>query len=559
MTESQQLLAAYAATGSETAFRELATRYVDLVYSAVVRLVNGDTHLAEDVVQTVFADLARLAGSLPREVMLGGWLHRHTCFVTGKTLRAERRRLARERQAVEMNALEDHSAANLALVAPILDDAINQLGAEDRTAILLRYFEQHDFATVGAAVGSNEDAARKRVGRALQKLELLLKRRGVTLSASALAATLATQAVTAAPAGMALSISSVALAGAASSGGVTLTIIKIMSMTKLKIVIVGAIVVAGVGIPLVMHQQSQNKLRAANEALRQKSEEVNQLAAEKERLASLAARATPAQPSANDPSREVLKLRGEVGRLRQENASVAASKTNGPSVLSGLTANPEMMKLIRDQNKVALKQAYQDFAKRANLSSEQSDKLSELLADNVVGSIEHITALLRDAKSPAEVDGLFAGREAALLKEVQALLGSEGLAQYQDYTRNLASHATAEQFKAKLTGDAAGKEEKAKQLYQLMQEETQSALATAGLGPDFQTAPMLNLRNIASETIAESSLKLLDGIYERVTERASAFLSPEEINKFSEFRKTAINGNRMALTVNRKMMAPGSN
>src|SRR2546425_11338377 len=126
MTESQQLLAEYAATGSEAAFRELVARYVDLVYSAAVRLVNEDTHLAEDVTQTVFADLAKLARTLSRDVMLGGWLHRHACFVAGKTLRSERRRLARERQAVEMNAMEDHSAANLAQVAPILDEAINQ-------------------------------------------------------------------------------------------------------------------------------------------------------------------------------------------------------------------------------------------------------------------------------------------------------------------------------------------------------------------------------------------------------------------------------------------------
>ena len=84
--------------GEEAAFRELVSRYVDLVYSAAIRLVNGDAHLAEDVTQTVFADLARMARSLSRGVMLGGWLHRHTCFVAGKTMRSERRRLARERQ-----------------------------------------------------------------------------------------------------------------------------------------------------------------------------------------------------------------------------------------------------------------------------------------------------------------------------------------------------------------------------------------------------------------------------------------------------------------------------
>ncbi|MEO6035140.1 MAG: sigma factor, partial [Verrucomicrobiota bacterium] len=132
MTESQQLLVEYARTGSEPVFQNLVARYVDLVYSTAIRLVHGDAHLAEDVCQTVFADLARSARRLSPDVMPGGWLHRHTCFVAAKLMRKERRRQLRERQAFEMNSQPDHSAANLALVAPILDDAINQLGAEDR-------------------------------------------------------------------------------------------------------------------------------------------------------------------------------------------------------------------------------------------------------------------------------------------------------------------------------------------------------------------------------------------------------------------------------------------
>ena len=64
MTESQQVLAAYAATGSAAAFRDVVARYVDLVYSTAVRLVNGDTHLAEEVAQTVFVIMARKARSL---------------------------------------------------------------------------------------------------------------------------------------------------------------------------------------------------------------------------------------------------------------------------------------------------------------------------------------------------------------------------------------------------------------------------------------------------------------------------------------------------------------
>jgi RNA polymerase sigma factor (sigma-70 family) len=213
------LLGDYVKSGSEAAFRELVARYLDLVYSTAVRLAGGDTHLAEDVSQTVFVDLARLAKGFSSEVRLGGWLHRHTCFVAAKTLRGERRRQSRERQAVEMNAFPDHSEGRLSEVAPILDEAINQLGATDRAAVLLRFYERLDFRSVGEVLGTNEAAAQKRVARALEKLHVLLKDRGVTLSIIALGTALAGEAVTAAPTGLAAGIAGAAVASAAAGAG----------------------------------------------------------------------------------------------------------------------------------------------------------------------------------------------------------------------------------------------------------------------------------------------------------------------------------------------------
>ena len=281
MTDSRQLLADYARNGSEEAFRELVTRYLSLVYSTAIRLVGGDAHLAEDIAQTVFVDLARKARALPGDVMLGGWLHRATCFVAAKVMRGERRRQSRERQAVEMNAFQDHSGSELMQVAPMLDEAINRLGTEDRTAILLRFFEQRDFRSVGEALGSNEDAARMRVNRALEKLQTALKHRGVTLSTVALGTVLAAGAVTAAPAGLAATISSAALAGTAAGTGTTFALFKFMAMTNLKLGI-GALVVAGAATALVVQHQAQIKLRDENQSLRQ---QIGQLTTQRVRLA----------------------------------------------------------------------------------------------------------------------------------------------------------------------------------------------------------------------------------------------------------------------------------
>ena len=337
MTDSRTLLAQYVKDGSEPAFRELVTRYVDLVYSAALRLVGEEQHLAEDAAQTVFADLARLARSLSQEVMLGGWLHRHTCFVARTLLRGERRRRARERQAVEMNALQDHSEANLALVAPVLDEAINQLGAADRTAILLRFFEQRDLRAVGQALGSNEDAARMRVNRALDKLHSLLKRRGVTLSGAALGTALASQVVTAAPAGLAAGISGAVLAGTASGTATTITALKLILMAKLKIGIVSAVVVASVVTPLVLQHQARARLREQDDSLRQQQSQVAALQAETQRLSSLAGGASLSSNQPEDLQRlraEAAALQrqtGAVAMLREENRQLKASEAKLPT------------------------------------------------------------------------------------------------------------------------------------------------------------------------------------------------------------------------------------
>jgi RNA polymerase sigma factor (sigma-70 family) len=313
MTDSQTLLAEYAVNGSESAFRELVTRYINFVYSVALRLVGGDTHLAEDVTQTVFIALARKGRTLSRGVMLGGWLHQHTYHAATKAVRSKRRRQSREREAVEMNTQQDDSGANLRQVAPILDEAINQLGSEDRAAILLRFYEQHEFRSVGEALGSTEDAARMRVNRAVEKLHSLLTHRGVTLSVAALGTVLTAEAVSAAPVGLAVTISSVALASAAAGTGTTLTFLKAMTMTKLQAGIMCGIVVASAVTSLQIEHQAQAKMRQVDVSLQQQTSQLAQLQAQNGRFSNFLTQAN----SPNNPG-DLEKLRDEVAILRSQ-------------------------------------------------------------------------------------------------------------------------------------------------------------------------------------------------------------------------------------------------
>jgi RNA polymerase sigma factor (sigma-70 family) len=236
MTDTNQLLREYARSGSEEAFRELVSRYVDLVYSVAVRRLGGDEHLARDVVQTVFIDLARKAVRLRSESSLGGWLHRHTCFVSSNFRRTAQRCAAREQIAMEMNRANESTDAGWEQLAPVLDEAIDQLGEPDRKAIVMRYYERRDLRSVGLAIGTNEDAAQKRVTRALEKLREVLTARGASLSGTALAAVLAGRAVSAAPADLAAEVGSKALTAAGGTGLLT-TLMSMMTLWRIKLAV----------------------------------------------------------------------------------------------------------------------------------------------------------------------------------------------------------------------------------------------------------------------------------------------------------------------------------
>lgn len=241
---SQDLLRAYVTDGSEAAFRDLVSRYVNLVYSVALRRVAGQTGLAEDVTQQVFSDLAAKAASLPSSIQLGGWLHRHTCFVSANVLRSEQRRQARELVALQMNALH-HGSADWKELAPILDEAIDQLPEVDRAAVLLRFYEQLDLRRVGETLGVSDDAAQKRVSRALETLRDWLTARGMMLSVATLASLLAAAAVCAAPVSFAAAVNRRVLARKAASAGVAAFLVAWLGTLGGKAV-VGAVVLGAV-------------------------------------------------------------------------------------------------------------------------------------------------------------------------------------------------------------------------------------------------------------------------------------------------------------------------
>lgn len=258
MTDDSTLLRRYAASRDEAAFAEVVRRHLPFVYSAALRRLGRDTHRAQDVAQIVFCALARDAHHIARYPVLSGWLYTATRNAVINAVRGEKRRRTREEEAGHMQQIESESNASpdWSELRPVLDSAMDRLKARDREAILLRFFEGRSLGEVGAIVGVSEDAARKRIDRALAKLRDCLRPQGI-VSTSALAALLAHPPVVAAPAGLLASVTGAALS---TSGAAALGVATFITMTKLQAGIAAAVILAG-AIGLITQQRTIVTLR----------------------------------------------------------------------------------------------------------------------------------------------------------------------------------------------------------------------------------------------------------------------------------------------------------
>lgn len=294
MKSDAELLRSYVRDRSEEAFAELVRRHLASVYSGALRRVGGDTHLAEDVSQQVFSDLARKAPTLIGRPSFSGWLYVSTHWAAAEVVRKEQRRKARETEAHTMEKILSSAApepaADWSRLRPVLDELILELKDDDREALALRFFGQRSFAEIGAALRLTEDAARKRVERSVEKLRRRLIDRGVTSTAGAVAFALGEATVSAAPAGLAAQITGVAVAQATLAGAGTSLFISILNVLTSKAVTGGAVVLAILA-GLFWQHRTQAELRAEIASFGGQREMIRALREENERLARAAEQA----------------------------------------------------------------------------------------------------------------------------------------------------------------------------------------------------------------------------------------------------------------------------
>ncbi|MDB6029381.1 MAG: polymerase, sigma-24 subunit, subfamily [Verrucomicrobiales bacterium] len=339
-----ELLQAYAEKHSEAAFTELVRRHVDFVYSAARRMV-CDPHLAEDVTQGVFVAFANNAGHLADRSVLSGWLHCTTRNIAAQTVRTIERRRAREEEAAAMNELiSSDSEPAWNHIAPHLDAALGELNDRDRDALLLRYFERKSAREIAQTLGVSDDAAQKRVTRAVERLRESFAKQGFTIAASGLIAVISANAVQAAPVGLVITILK-ALAGTTVAAIATTTLTTAILMTTLQKALITATIVA-VGVGIYEAREISSLRHEVRNLQQQNADKLAQLTSERDRIIKEQATWRKENERLSQNTAELLQLRGKLGvmqRQREVTQTVAKQElpieeipavTNAPAVYS---------------------------------------------------------------------------------------------------------------------------------------------------------------------------------------------------------------------------------
>ncbi len=535
----QQLLREYAGKKSEAAFSELVRRHVDLVYSAALRLVS-DTHAAKDVSQEVFVALARNAHQLAGHPVLVGWMHQTTRNIAANIIRASTRRAAREQEVATMNELLGSEAeAGWEQISPQLDDALGELTEDDRHALLLRYFQRKSAQEMAEALGISSEAAQKRVNRAAERLRELFAKRGIAVGAGGLAVVLSANAVHAAPAGLAAAISTAA-AGTTIAAATTA---KIIAMTTTQKVFVVAVLTAALGAGIYEAHQASVSQEQTKQLEQQRADDARKWEQEHAKEQTMLAALTEenARLKSGQNLGELLKLRSEVGQLRQQAADAGKGNDISNSLAKYLN-DPTSRELDRVQIERKLRVDFARLSRQLKLSPEATDKFINLI---VASEMNKKNMLARAVTENWDGQTAMKNRDeerANLQNQLTGLLGESGYQQYDQYRRDAAAGELVTGLNAEL-GDRALDDTQSKQMADLFAAKPEIVFDNMDL---FRSPDSLNAAFQALVDRGASDFQ-----------KAASFLSPQQLAAFGVVQSNYFASLRTQVTLARQVVNGG--
>ena len=179
MSDSEAQWIKAARRGDQAAFRRLVEAHARPLQRTCQRLL-GDASSAEDALQDAFLAAWRGLPNFDGRSAFSSWLHRIAVNAALMQLRSRK-------PEVSLDAREDEDDAGLGSILPDahedpfehasgqqfgrrLQGALEALSASERSAFVLRHFEQFAMEEIAETLGSNVNACKQSVFRAVRKL-----------------------------------------------------------------------------------------------------------------------------------------------------------------------------------------------------------------------------------------------------------------------------------------------------------------------------------------------------------------------------------------------------
>jgi RNA polymerase sigma factor (sigma-70 family) len=550
---SDAALVGLSRSGDREAFGRIVARYQSpicaLAYSAC-----GSVARSEDIAQEIFITAWRQLDRLEEPASFKAWLYGiarnliHNAFrqlarnpLAGAELldeSAEPTSAADEPDAQMISKEEEH----------ILWRVLSGLPEIYREPMVLFYRQNESIPVVAEALAISEEAVRQRLsrGRALlndrvmKVIQTGLRRSGPAEAFSAVVVAalplLAVKTAQAATVGTAISTAAASADGVTGVGaGGGLAVIKFLSMTKLLVGVAGAVLVAGMAIPLAVQHQSLVRLRAENDQLQQASQaasdqtaQVEALTAENRRLSNLVARAAGSPSVATAPTSAELQLRSEVTRLKKQALTNAGPAKPGGAI-GDLLKNPGMKEVLQQTYDVMIQKEYTPLFAQLHLPADQAAAFKDLLVEQMNQAGEHADSMLSgDPVAFKQAADAVEAEKAASDAKIQQLLGDDAYGQYQAYEKTLSQRMTLSNFEDQLgSGANALSPDQERQLLQTMVEELDPAKLAAGTAGGSGAATYSDAVNRAAALQTQAN--------QRIVARATNYLSPDQVDSLQKF------------------------
>ena len=411
----QHLIDEFIKNRSEAAFEQLVSHFFGLVYSCALRRT-GDPALSEEISQNVFAVFARKVHQLKAGSGPAGWLHKATLHESSKMLRKESRHRRKLAALADLPKSANQSQSEPSEILPLVDEAVDELPESDRRMVILRFFEGRSFNEIARTAGKSAAACQKQTSRALEKLEKILRRRGVVAGATMLATVLATESAKAVPLAAVPAISTSALAASTSltQSSIFLTTIQTMTYAKTKVAVA---VAAAAALPLAVQVHSIGELK---EEISVYEEQESKYTKQERRLAELEATVAALPPqvlasarsrvgsaplalsSSFSPNTPALGSNRKAGPRTRRAGITAANPEQGAearsdegveealalagigSSLEEMMKNPIMKSLIQKQLKAQQDAQYGELLDSFDLDPERRAQIDQILVDRVL-------------------------------------------------------------------------------------------------------------------------------------------------------------------------------